>query len=215
MFLDRSPPSTGRPAFSAPVPHLVRIGTICVFGGAAEGHDPRLGRQVEALGHAIGRAGIRLVYGGGDEGLMGRVATAAVQAGGEVIAIAPRFLAGRMTDPAGVAQSIVVPDMAVRKTMMLDHADAIVALPGGIGTLDEVTEVLTLAKLGQHRVPLLLANFGGFWTPWLALMAHTDAAGFTRDCASACLVAEDPAEVLPMLRRDLAASRPLAATISA
>jgi len=179
-------------------PHRLR--TVCVFGGAKGGSDPRLAEMAAALGHVIGAAGIRLVYGGGSDGLMGAVATAAARAGSDVVAVAPRFLMARMTMPAGIGQAIVVPDMHMRKRLMFDYADAFIALPGGIGTIEELAEVMTWRKLDQHDKPILIANFHDFWSPWLALLAHLETGGFlSGHVSSACLVAATPAEVLPLL----------------
>lgn len=178
-----------------------RLGAICVFGGAKAGTDPRLAGMAQALGTVIGAAGIRLIYGGGSDGLMGAVAQAAARAGGEVIAIVPRFLTARMTMPAGIGQAIVVPDMHIRKRLMFDYAQAFIALPGGIGTIEELAEVMTWRKLDQHDKPILIANFHDFWSPWLALLAHLETGGFlSGHVSSACLVASTPAEVLPLLQ---------------
>ena len=185
-------------------PMQIRIRTICVFGGARMGNDPRHAEAAAALGHAIGSAGIRLVYGGGSEGLMGTNATAAATRGSEVIAIAPHFLVERMTIPHRIAQTIAVPDMHMRKRLMFDYADAFVALPGGIGTIEELAEVMTWRKLGRHQKPIVIANFFGFWSPWLDLLNHLEDAGFLcGQILKACLVAESSEAILPMLQRGI------------
>jgi uncharacterized protein (TIGR00730 family) len=174
--------------------------TVCVFGGAQRGLDPRLGEAAGRLGAALARAEVALVYGGGATGLMGMVAQASALGGGHVIAIVPRFLAERIEPLHAHHQLIITPDMHVRKRMMFDYADAFVALPGGIGTIEEMAEVITWAKLGQHRKPLLLADFHGFWSPWLTLLGHLERAGFLNEAVLAgCLVADMPEAVLPLL----------------
>jgi uncharacterized protein (TIGR00730 family) len=173
------------------------IASVCVFGGAHDGRDRGMAAATAALGRAIGRAGLRLVYGGGDDGLMACAARAAFDHGSEIVAIAPRFFTERAgwSSPYGKE---IVPDMATRKRLMFDYADAFIALPGGIGTIEELAEVVTLAKLGRHAKPIVLANFGGFWDPWLDLLAHLAAAGFTDVCDRSALV-DEPEGVLAAL----------------
>jgi uncharacterized protein (TIGR00730 family) len=180
---------------------LPRLATVCVFGGARSGRDGRLAGAAAALGRAVGTAGLRLVYGGGSEGLMGCVALAAARHGSEVIAITPRFIEERFGQPAAFGQRITVPDMHMRKRLMFEYSDAFVALPGGIGTIEELAEVMTLGKLDQHAKPVVLANFGGFWSPWLALLGHLETEGFLCGSVRArCLVVEEPEAVLEVLR---------------
>ncbi len=188
---------------------VVRPWTVCAFGGAGgrRGRDPRLAEAAVALGTAIADAGMRLVYGGGTDGLMGGIACAATRRGGEVVAIVPSFIAERLQLPRWLGQAILVPDMHMRKRLMFEYADAFVALPGGIGTIEELSEVMTLGKLDRHAKPILIANFEGFWTPWLALLAHMQAEGFL--CASVlarCAVAERAEDVLALLTPDPAAA---------
>ena len=123
--------------------------------------------------------------------LMACAARAAHEYGSEIVAIAPRFFTERADWTEPLDQEIVVPDMAMRKRLMFEYADAFIALPGGIGTVEELAEVMTLAKLGRHAKPIVLANFGGFWTPWLDFLTHLAAAGFT-DVSEGCAVVEDP-----------------------
>ena len=174
--------------------------TICVFGGAAPGLDPRLRLAAESLGLAIAVTGLKLVYGGGSSGLMGAIARSAAENGGHVIAIVPRFLADRHNIGPDFGQLILTPCMHTRKRLMFDYADAFVALPGGIGTIDELAEVMTWSKLDQHCKPIVIANFEGFWSPWLALLDHLEGAGFLRaGTVGRCLVADKPDAVLPLL----------------
>lgn len=183
-----------------------QIDTICVFGGARPGRDPTLARDASLLGEMIAEAGIRLVYGGGSEGLMGAVACGALRAGGQVIAITPRFLLRKIVMPAG-CQVIAVPDISIRKQLMFDHADAFIALPGGIGTIEELSEVLTSRKLERHAKPVLLANFQYFWTPWLSLLAHFAEQEFINSNLTVTqLIADHPEDILPMLQRGVSFS---------
>ncbi|QPC92003.1 TIGR00730 family Rossman fold protein [Mesorhizobium sp. INR15] len=179
-----------------------RIDTICVFGGAMPGNDPDHARCATILGEAIAEAGIRLVYGGGRDGLMGQVAMAALERGGTVVAITPQFLIERMNMLSSGCQTISVPDMGFRKQLMFDYADAFVALPGGIGTIEELTEVMTLRKLERHCKPLVLANFKGFWSPLLGVFDAMAEAGFM-SASMRCmhLVSGNPETILPLLQR--------------
>lgn len=179
-----------------------RIGTVCVFGGAMPGNDPDHADCANILGKAIAAAGIRLVYGGGCDGLMGQVAIAAVERGGAVVAITPQFLIDRMKMLPSGCQTISVPDMSIRKQLMFDYADAFIALPGGIGTVEELTEVLTLRKLERHCKPLVFANFKGFWTPLLGVFDGMAEAGFM-SASMRCmqLVSGSPETILPLLQR--------------
>lgn len=202
MFGSPSDTSAERIGRSYPVQR--RIGTICVFGGAMLGHDPHHAHCATVLGEAIAAAGIRLVYGGGCDGLMGQVAIAASEAGATVVAITPQFLIERMRMLSPGCQTISVPDLGVRKQLMFDYADAFVALPGGIGTVEELTEVMTLGKLERHCKPLVLANFKGFWSPLLGLFESMSQAGFMRS-SNGCthLVEASPEAILPLLQRSV------------
>lgn len=203
MFGISTGSEAAQPITEAIYPAQHRIGTICVFGGARPGRDTSLAPAAAVLGELIAAQGIRLVYGGGSEGLMGAVAMGALRAGGQVIAIAPRFLLQKMTMPLG-CQTIAVPDMSIRKQLMCDHADAFVALPGGIGTIEELSEVLAHRKLERHAKPMLLANFAGFWTPWLTMLGHLAEQDFvTASLSLAQLVADCPQDIVPMLQRGM------------
>ena len=196
---DNSAEQTGR---SYPLQR--RIGTICVFGGAMLGNDPDHARCATILGEAIAAAGIRLVYGGGCDGLMGRVAIAVAEGGGTVVAITPQFLIERMRMLSSGCQTIPVPDMSIRKQLMFDYADAFVALPGGIGTVEEMTEVMTLRKLERHCKPLVLANFKGFWSPLLGVFDSMSEAGFMNSSARCMqMVSAAPESILPLLQRSV------------
>src|SRR5487761_2008624 len=131
------------------------LNSICVFCGSAPGHDPEFMRVAEELGHSMAKAGIRLIYGGGNSGLMGQVARASLASGGEVHGIIPHFLKAREHMLEGAHKMEIVPDMHTRKRLMFEAADAFVALPGGIGTLEELFEQLTWVQLQQHKKPVL------------------------------------------------------------
>jgi uncharacterized protein (TIGR00730 family) len=176
------------------------IRKVCVYCGSSAGDEPQFGEAAEELGRALGAEGVGLVYGGGGEGLMGRLARATLAAGGSVTGVIPRFLI-RKEHALTVAQEMVVVDtMHERKQAMFDRADAFVALPGGIGTLEELVEQLTWAQLNRHAKPILIADIGGFWRPLMSLIAHMRIEGFIREGFDLrYLVAERIEDVLPML----------------
>ena len=134
-----------------------------------------------ALGSAIAQAGLELVYGGGGKGIMGAVADGAQRAGGQVTGIIPRFLMTKEATQAALQRLddlIVTDNMHQRKHAMFEKSDAFVALPGGIGTVEEIIEIMTWAQLGHHRKPIVFGNIGGFWNPMVALLDHMRSQGF-------------------------------------
>ena len=153
---------------------------ICVYCGSGRGKDPAYAAAATALGKAIADHGAGLVYGGGSLGLMGITARAVLDNGGHVTGIIPGFLSDREKMLADVQELTVTEDMHERKRLMFEKSDAFVALPGGIGTLEELVEQLTWSQLGQHRKPIVLANIKGFWSPLLALLDHMRADTFIR-----------------------------------
>ncbi len=176
------------------------IRSVCIYCGSSAGTDPVFADAARELGERLARAGIRLVYGGGNLGLMGTVARAVLDAGGSVTGIIPDFLKERESLIADAQETIIVPDMHSRKQLMFERADAFIALPGGVGTLEELVEQLTWAQLGRHTKPILMLDVNGFWRPLLTLFAHMRGHGFIRTGAEVrYLVAERPSEVLPML----------------
>ena len=185
---------------------MTKLRSICVYCGSSDGTDPAMRAAAEALGRVMGEAGIGLVYGGGDHGLMGAVARAVLDAGGSVTGIIPDFLRGkeRMIDNGGEAprlEMVVVEDMHTRKRMMFEQADAFVALPGGIGTLEELVEQMTWVQLGRHAKPVVIADVGGFWRPLLDLIDHMRRQGFIRAGSEVSYhVAESVDGVIPMIR---------------
>jgi uncharacterized protein (TIGR00730 family) len=180
---------------------MADIPRICVYCGSGTGANPLFLACAKALGQAMADEGIGLVYGGGDVGLMGALAHATLERGGHVIGIIPDFLKARERLLHDVQETIIVPDMHTRKRLMFEKADAFVALPGGIGTLEELVEQMTWAQLGRHNKPILLLNIDGFWKPLLVLLAHMREQGFIRPGLELnYLVAERVEEVIPMIR---------------
>src|SRR3979411_1023379 len=154
------------------------IKTVCVYCGSGPGTNPRFIESAIALGKALAENRIRLVYGGGSIGLMGAVATSVLDHGGTVTGIIPDFLTARENVLTRVQELIITPDMHERKRLMFERSDAFVALPGGIGTLEELVEQLTWQQLGRHSKPVLLANIDNFWEPLLSLLPHMRAREF-------------------------------------
>lgn len=151
---------------------------ICVYCGSRDGSDPDFARAAEETGAGIARLGLGLVYGAGDVGLMGRVASAALREGGSVLGVIPKHLMAREVGKRDVSELIVVDSMHERKMIMFERADAFVALPGGPGTLDELIELLTWRQLGLHERPVHILNLKGYWNPLLALFRATVDNGF-------------------------------------
>jgi uncharacterized protein (TIGR00730 family) len=152
--------------------------SVCVFCGSRFGADPAHTEAARALGAGLARAGLRLVYGAGDVGLMGEIARAAQGAGGETFGVIPQHLLAREVGRRDLSTFVVTETMHERKKVMFMNADAIVALPGGPGTLDELFEVLTWRQLGLHAKPVYLLNVGGYWDPLVALIGHMVGQGF-------------------------------------
>lgn len=141
---------------------------LCVFCGSSPGSDPGFLAAAEAVGRALARDGIELVYGGGNVGLMGILADAALKAGGRVTGVIPRFLLAKELGHRGVTDLRIVESMHERKALMADLSDGFLALPGGFGTLDEFCEILTWGQLGLHTKPCGLLNVAGFYDAFLA-----------------------------------------------
>ena len=180
--------------------HMKKLTSICVYCGSGQGNDPAFEQAAFHLGKTMAEEGIRLVYGGGNTGLMGTVARAVIDHGGKVTGIIPEFLKDREVMLKEADDMIVVPDMHTRKQLMFDRADAFVALPGGVGTLEELVEQLTWSQLGQHTKPILIADIKGFWKPLLALFEHMRDTRFIRDGFNVnYLVADTSEDILPML----------------
>lgn len=182
------------------------IKNVCVYCGSGPGTNPKFVESAVAFGKALAENNIGLVYGGGSVGLMGAVAKSAIDHGGKVIGIIPEFLTKRENALKDAQELIVTHDMHERKRLMFERSDAFVALPGGIGTLEELVEQLTWAQLGRHTKPILLANIDGFWDPLMVLLDHMRTTAFIRPNLSVDILKADRAEdILPKLR--MAASR--------
>jgi uncharacterized protein (TIGR00730 family) len=182
-------------------PDMNKIKTVCVYCGSGPGTNHRFVEAASALGKILADNGVSLVYGGGSNGLMGAIAKSTLDHGGNVIGIIPEFLISRENAMARVQELIVTPDMHERKRLMFERSDAFVALPGGIGTLEELVEQLTWQQLGRHTKPVLLANIDSFWEPLLALLTHMRATEFIRPTlAVEILQAEQVEDILPRLR---------------
>ncbi|MCJ2026219.1 TIGR00730 family Rossman fold protein [Methylobacterium sp. J-067] len=180
---------------------MALVRTVCVYCGSGFGKNPAFKEAAQQLGTALAQAGMSLVYGGGDVGLMGTVARAVLESGGHVTGIIPDFLQARENMLDAVDETIVVPDMHTRKRLMFERSDAFVTLPGGIGTLEELVEQLTWAQLGRHKKPVVLVSVDDFWAPLLGLFDHMRDHGFIRDGLDlSYLVAKDAAAVVPLLQ---------------
>jgi uncharacterized protein (TIGR00730 family) len=184
-----------------------RVESVCVFCGSSNGADPAFAAEAAAFGAELAREGIRLVYGGGGVGLMGACARAAHTAGGRVLGVMPEFLRQReiLFDEI---ETIVVRSMHERKSLMFEAADAFAVLPGGVGTLEEVVELLSWRRLELHRKPIVFYNPGDFWRPLFDLFEHTVAMKLTPPGFLATWTAVDKAgDILPAIRTMAAASR--------
>ena len=174
---------------------------ICVFCGSKTGADDRYAADADAMGRLMADAGIGLVFGGGSVGLMGVVADAVLDAGGEVIGVLPEMLATKELRHTGVADMRLVADMHERKALMAELSDAFIALPGGYGTFEELFEVITWAQLGIHRKPIGLLNTAGYFDPLVRLIDHAVQEGFIKPAhRQLILVEERPDAMLPGLR---------------
>ena len=173
---------------------------VCVYCGSRAGVQPVYGEAARTVGTLLGQGGHGLVYGGGNVGLMGLVADAALAAGASVVGVIPQALVAREVGHTALSEQHVVPDMHTRKRLMAEHADAFLAMPGGIGTLEELYEVWTWRQLGYHDKPIGLLNVAGFYDPLLRFMDHCVAQGFL-DAAQrdAVMVDADPLRMLQRL----------------
>ena len=173
------------------------ISTVCVFCGSSAGAGDAYEAAARSFAREAVRRGIRLVYGGASVGLMGALADAALDAGGEVVGVIPRALVDREIAHRGLTELRVVATMHERKATMAELADAFVALPGGLGTLEELFEILTWSQLGIHRKPVGVLNVAGYYDPLVALLDHAVAGGFVpAQSRGLVIVDEDPARLL-------------------
>jgi uncharacterized protein (TIGR00730 family) len=181
---------------------MSKINAICVYCGSSPGTDPAFVEAARSFGKILAENGVRLVYGGGSIGLMGAIASTVIEHGGAATGIIPEFLTAKERPRRLAQEQIITRDMHERKSTMFDRADAFVALPGGIGTLEELIEQMTWAQLGRHKKPILIANINGFWDPLLVLLEHMRTLGLVPPPAKGVelLVADRIVDILPMLR---------------
>jgi uncharacterized protein (TIGR00730 family) len=170
------------------------IRNICVYCGSNVGNNPAYAEAAHTLGRLMAEAGVGLVYGGGGLGLMGELARTVLAHGGHVTGVIPDFLSKKERMLREAHEMMVVEDMHQRKKLMFDKSDAFVALPGGIGTLEELVEQLTWAQLGRHTKPIVLVNIEGFWAPFLELLHHMRREGFIRPAMEVRCATVDRAE---------------------
>ena len=183
-----------------------QVRKVCVYCGSSAGTDPAYVAAATRLGEVLADAGIGLVYGGGSVGVMGALAKSMQAHGGEILGVIPEFLSVKENMFRGSTEIVVTRGMHDRKQVMFERSDAFVALPGGIGTLEELVEQLTWAQLGRHRKPILIANLKGFWDGLLGLFEHMAHAGYIHSAARlSFLVADNVEDILPKLRAAAAA----------
>lgn len=178
---------------------MTPIRHLCVYCGSGPGRNPAYIAAARTLGEILGKNGIGLVYGGGSLGLMGEVARSTLAAGGYVTGIIPEFLVNKERMLTDVNELIVTANMHERKMTMFERSDGFVALPGGIGTLEELVEICTWAQLDQHAKPIILCNTDNYWAPLVTLIDHMRAEKFIREGIELRLdVVESAEEVLPV-----------------
>jgi uncharacterized protein (TIGR00730 family) len=176
------------------------IKSVCVYCASGPGKNPAFVEAARSFGRVLAENGIRLVYGGGSVGLMGALADAVLDHGGAVTGVIPEFLVNREHMLARAQERIITRDMHERKRVMFERADAFAALPGGVGTLEELVEQLTWAQLGRHKKPILILNVEGFWDPLCALLDQMEKLEFIRTGLSVKLLVADRVEdILPTL----------------
>jgi hypothetical protein len=179
--------------------------TVCVYCGSSSGNDPEFVAAARRLGRILAENGIGLVYGGGARGLMGALAQSVHEHGGTITGVIPDFLVRQELLFTHANEVVVTQDLHERKRVMFERADAFVALPGGIGTLEELVEQLTWAQLGHHKKPILLADVNGYWCPLIELIARMEGCGFIHSAALLRFVVRQRVEdILPALQGEIA-----------
>ncbi|WP_295964077.1 TIGR00730 family Rossman fold protein [uncultured Bartonella sp.] len=185
---------------------MKKINSICVYCGSSSGNNPDYVQSANRLGQLLAQAGITLVYGGGTSGIMGTIARAVKSNGGKVVGIIPDFLIkkeARNKNDDLFDEFIVTETMHQRKQLMFDRSDAFLALPGGIGTLEEIVEIMTWAQLGRHTKPIAFANIDGFYNPMIALLDHMARQGFIHsDYRLKPLVIDDIEKIVTAISRN-------------
>jgi len=174
------------------------LNNICVYCGSGKGRTRAYAAAARTLGRALAKAGIGLVYGGGSLGLMGELAHSTLKHGGRVVGVIPSFLSAREKMLREADELIVAESMHERKMLMFERSDAFVALPGGVGTLEELVEQITWSQLGRHTKPIIIANIENFWAPFLKLLEHMRAESFIRTGLEVnCIVVDSAEEIVP------------------
>jgi uncharacterized protein (TIGR00730 family) len=183
--------------------------SICVYCGSHPGNDPDFMKSGTKLGEDIAKAGFRLVYGGGTWGIMGAVAHGCLDAGGEVLGVIPEFLVnheGRREELEVLSELRITKDMHERKGLLFSESDAFIAMPGGIGTLEELVEVMTWAQLGRHSKPIVMASIKGFWRPLEKLLEQMDQSGFIHSGEKLKpIIVDDIDRIIPIIQGQLEA----------
>jgi len=177
-----------------------KIKNVCVYCGSGTGLNPEFAKAARTLGCSLAEADIGLVYGGGTFGLMGEIARATLAAGGHVTGIIPEFLQQRELAFRDIQKLILTKSMHERKQLMFEHSDAFIALPGGVGTLEELIEQMTWSQLGQHSKPLILANLADYWRPLIEMLERMRNEDFIRKGLQIDLrIVNSAEEILPAI----------------
>lgn len=193
---------------------MKNVKAVCIYCGSSNAVADSYKQAATRTGQLLAQAGIEVVYGGGRVGLMGLSADAALAAGGRVVGIIPEHIQKLEVDHRGLSELVVVDSMHTRKRMMVERSDAFIILPGGIGTLDELFEIITWRQLQLHTKPVIVVNVDGFWDPLLALMAHLETTGFMRkpnlagQASQLFHVVTDVEAILPLLAQTAPATAP-------
>jgi uncharacterized protein (TIGR00730 family) len=186
---------------------MTKINNVCVYCGSSPGTNPHFIEAAKDFGKVLAENGINLVYGGGSFGVMGALATSVLDHGGTVTGIIPEALVARERALERVQEMVVTRDMHERKRLMFERSDAFVALPGGIGTLEELVEQLTWAQLAHHKKPIVLCSIDSFWSPLLETFARMKAAGFVYNSEILDdVISNNVAGILPLIHRKMAAA---------
>ena len=176
------------------------VKSVCVFCGASVGNDPAYRAAANELGERMAASGMRLVFGAGHIGMMGTVADAVLAGGGEAIGVIPEFLRDRELAHTGLTELHVVDSMHTRKRMMFDLSDAFIVLPGGLGTLEEMFEMITWRQLGRHEKPIVLISTKDYWAPFQAMIDRVVESDFAHGAAETYFsIAADPAAAMQIL----------------
>ena len=190
-----------------PTPSLLQ--SLCVFCGSQAGANPEFREAAQTLGQSLAAHGVTLVFGGGHVGLMGAVADSVLAGGGNVVGVIPAFLKDKELAHPGTTELIVVPDMHTRKRAMFERSDAFCVLPGGVGTLDEMFEIVTWRQLHRHNKPIIIVNIAGYWSHLLGLFDEIITADFAHKCHDSLVTVVDRAEnVIGTVETELKSPKP-------